>query len=459
MSSTKEDPLYLYGFILLVAACIGLSYYYRENKYAAVATEDPDKSLAEENEDAKKAGGSDVSPEFSKFKVNYLIVYSMVMFADWLQGSYIYPLYREYKFTVNQIAILFVVGFLSSAVFGTFIGSVADKVGRRKMCIAFCVIYGISCITKYSPSFTILLFGRVTGGIATSLLFSVFEAWMVNENFSRGFSENSLSDIFSWSTFMNGLVAIFSGVVADFVAKRWGNVAPFGVSLLVLICAGFVISGSWKENYGSESSVANTKSTTDNLKAAVVVIQNDPNILAVGVMQSLFESAMYTFVFLWPIIIEQISTDPKTSIMRNVPWGIIFSAFMVSIMIGSVVFRVLTKMNWTHEKISKYAFGIAMASLIVPVLTSGTLANFMAFNLFEFTCGLYFPSIGTLRGKFIPEEMRATIMNVFRIPLNLIVVVLLMNIKNIAPTLLFGICTSLVAVSFVFARRLENRAK
>ncbi len=25
----------------------------------------------------------------------------------------------------------------------------------------------------------ILLFGRVTGGIATSLLFSVFEAWMV----------------------------------------------------------------------------------------------------------------------------------------------------------------------------------------------------------------------------------------------------------------------------------------
>jgi hypothetical protein len=44
-------------------------------------------------------------------------------------------------------------------------------------------------------------------------------------------------------------------------------------------------------------------------------------------------------------------------------------------------------------------------------------------------CGMYFPSIGTMRGKFVPEEVRSTIMNIFRIGLNLIVVVVLWNVR------------------------------
>ncbi|KAJ1557558.1 Molybdate-anion transporter [Nowakowskiella sp. JEL0078] len=235
---------------------------------------------------------------------------------------------------------------------------------------------------------------------------------------------------------MNGLVAILSGVIADFVAKRWGNVAPFGVSLLVLFGAGIVVAGSWKENFGNQSSVANGANF---------------NILSVGTMQSLFESSMYTFVFLWPVVIEEIATNPITKVKNGIPWGIIFGSFMVSIMIGSIIFRVLTKSGWSHERVVRLAFGIGAISLIIPVLTNGLLANYTAFNVFEFTCGLYFPSIGTLRGKFIPEEMRATIMNVFRIPLNLIVVVFLINIKNISPVLLFALCTVLVSASYLLA--------
>ena len=47
--------------------------------------------------------------------------------ADWLQGPYIYALYEYYGFRKDQIAILFLCGFFSSMVFGTFVGSVADK--------------------------------------------------------------------------------------------------------------------------------------------------------------------------------------------------------------------------------------------------------------------------------------------------------------------------------------------
>ena len=47
------------------------------------------------------------------------------------------------------------------------------------------VITPVPCLTavQHFNNWWILLFGRVTGGVATSLLFSVFEAWMVSCSF------------------------------------------------------------------------------------------------------------------------------------------------------------------------------------------------------------------------------------------------------------------------------------
>jgi hypothetical protein len=49
--------------------------------------------------------------------------------------------------------------------------------------------YAASCATKHSPRYGVLLVGRLLGGIATSLLFSVFEAWAVAAHAARGFDE------------------------------------------------------------------------------------------------------------------------------------------------------------------------------------------------------------------------------------------------------------------------------
>lgn len=76
------------------------------------------------------------------------------------------------------------------------------------MCMAFAVIYIVSCLTKLSSNFSVLMLGRLTGGVSTSLLFSVFEAWMVSHHYSRGFHQDLLSTTFAWATFGNGLVAI-----------------------------------------------------------------------------------------------------------------------------------------------------------------------------------------------------------------------------------------------------------
>jgi len=44
-------------------------------------------------------------------------------------------------------------------------------------CMIYCLLYIVSCMSKHSPDFYVLLFGRLTGGMATSILFSSFESW------------------------------------------------------------------------------------------------------------------------------------------------------------------------------------------------------------------------------------------------------------------------------------------
>jgi len=47
--------------------------------------------------------------------------------GDWLQGPYVYHLYEHYGFPVRDIGRLFIMGFGSSAVFGTLAGIMADR--------------------------------------------------------------------------------------------------------------------------------------------------------------------------------------------------------------------------------------------------------------------------------------------------------------------------------------------
>merc|ERR1719305_532986 len=116
---------------------------------------------------------------FRKFQWSYLSVWCICVAADWLQGPYVYALYAAYGFAPEDIAKLFVAGFGSSLAFGCVVGTLTDRFGRKRMCLAYCVFYIVSCLTKHFKDYNVLMFGRITGGIATSMLFSCFECWLV----------------------------------------------------------------------------------------------------------------------------------------------------------------------------------------------------------------------------------------------------------------------------------------
>ena len=190
------------------------------------------------------------NPKFQRFQVNYLFVFTLAMFSDWLQGPYVYELYVSYGFSQQQIAELFVCGFGSSMFVGTFVGGLADKCGRKVMCVMYSICYIIACFTKMVPEYWTLMLGRFLSGVSTSLLFSVFESWMVCEHNKQGFDSSLLGDTFSYATFGNGMCAVIAGLVANTAADSYGYVAPFVVAILPLTIVALVVFCSWSENFG-----------------------------------------------------------------------------------------------------------------------------------------------------------------------------------------------------------------
>ena len=98
-----------------------------------------------------------LSAAFKRFQYGFLAIYYAAMTADWLQGPYVYALYASYGFSKHNIAVLFVGGFGSSMIFGTFIGAAADKMGRKRLCQVYCILYFLSCVTKHAHHYWILM--------------------------------------------------------------------------------------------------------------------------------------------------------------------------------------------------------------------------------------------------------------------------------------------------------------
>ncbi|KAK8495923.1 hypothetical protein V6N12_012515 [Hibiscus sabdariffa] len=232
------------------------------------------------------------SSAFHSFKNSYLLVYSLMMGAICLlplQSLWIWK---------GEIGHLFIAGFGSSMLFGTVVGSLADKRGRKRACVTYCIAYILSCITKHSPQYKVLMLGRVLGGIATSLLsqlsnlgllqnttrcaFATLEltfGFLCNRLCSfcacicygnclnseillqfwilqRGFDQQWLSITFAKAIFLgNGLMAILSGLFGNVLVDslKLGPVAPFDAASCFLAIGMINILSTWTENYGDPS--------------------------------------------------------------------------------------------------------------------------------------------------------------------------------------------------------------
>ncbi|KAJ7809854.1 hypothetical protein B0H14DRAFT_2864972 [Mycena olivaceomarginata] len=302
-----------------------------------------------------------------------------------------YSLYREqYGFPERTVAILFVTGFVSAGLAAPLIGVWADQHGRKRLCLVFCATYTCACLCILVPFLPVLLVGRVLGGISTSILFSAFESWLMSASTSHALPQSDLSTIMGRATLVNGLVATGAGVFSNQLVGFTGSFAsPFIASGALLILA-------W---------------ALARLRTALRIVREDPRLLVLGLTQTCFEGSMYLFVFLWVPALQE------HSLLGLLPLGYIFSSFMLSMMLGSVLYTYLVAISpesslMTHAKLSSAVCALAALALAVSVSQPDERARFLG---------------GMLRGALIANEHRATLSSLFRVPLNVFVVVSLLT--------------------------------
>lgn len=186
----------------------------------------------------------------------------------------------------------------------------------------------------------------------------------------------------------------------------------------------------WDENYGEDKEGGHESSSlyrqfTDGWK----LVGSDSKVLRIGLIQALSEGGTYTFVFMW--VPTLLSMNPP----GGVPTGCVFSALMMAITIGGIVFRPLehffaTKVSSKErapELSAVFSYLMASASMAVPAIclccSSNCFSRVIAsFVVIEFCVGLSGPIAGTLRSKYVPDAYQGAILNIFRLPLNAVVV-------------------------------------
>lgn len=390
------------------------------------------------------------NPNFNLFQLTYFRVYFLALMAEWLQGPYLYKLYSHYGFIDTQIAIIYVCGFASSVVFGTSSGYLANLIGRKKACILFTILYSICCLTKLSQDYGILIAGRILGGVSTSLLFTAFDAWYVYEHTqSNDFPPEWVSVTFSKATVFNSAISILAGVLANMVAEwmNFGPVAPFVVAIPFLVAAGILIQFTWDENYGGKSA----KLFQPCMECLRHIVQNK-KVLLLGVVNSLFESAMYIFVFLWTPVLDRSHTYP--------PLGIIFSSFMLCVLVGGYFFNFTINNKISPVKMVILSVTVASVANVGAAVASANhpRTSYLMFILLELSCGIYFPAMGWLRQRILPEAHHSGIINWFRVPLNTIAAIVLLALHDTHSshgiTAIFAMCSVLLGIAALSAMQL-----
>jgi len=171
--------------------------------------------------------------------------------------------------------------------------------------------------------------------------------------------------------------------------------------------------------------------------------------LLCGLICSSFESSMFIFVFNWtPCLMEPDQPVP--------PFGHIFTSFMIFCLLGTRVYAYLSK-TLAVEHIGLIIMIVSCGCHLTVYLFTNVQVRFVAFLAFEAAVGLYFPMMGTLKGDIVPEDMRSTIYNIYRLPLNIIVLLPLLMNFSISTT--FAVTTSILAVAVAAAFALKSMPK
>lgn len=206
-------------------------------------------------------------------------------------------------------------------------------------------------------------------------------------------------------------------------------------------------------------------SITASLLVSVRRLRREPCLLQLGLLSSLYEATLYAFVFLWTPALQSRAAGGAggRSAGAQIAHGKIFSLLMLFKAAGSRVFATgLAGAQGGQRAFAlralKLTFGVSAACLLVPVVSARYDVTLCAFCAFEMMLGFYWPAAAMLRSEFVTEG-RSSMMSVFRVLLNCLVILLLELSGALSESAMFLVACAMLLASWASAALLEARVQ
>ncbi|CAE7499258.1 MFSD5, partial [Symbiodinium pilosum] len=189
-------------------------------------------------------------------------------------------------------------------------------------------------------------------------------------------------------------------------------------------------------NYGQSSETGSKLLMWD----AVNLLLQDRNCLRLCMLVAIFEGSMYVFVSNWTPALESAETIP--------PHGLVFALFMLAATCGSSVATLGGRFMSPRRQL-RIIMLLCVLSFALASRSACTAIGYclVAFMIFEFCVGWYFPCIGIAKSEIVPDRIRGSMYNLFRVPLNVVVLVLLLTDLNSDSR--FALCSLLMFLAML----------
>ena len=361
----------------------------------------------------------------NKLKTGYLLAYLLARAAMWAKAPYIYTLFMSvHKFSFVEIGRLYLVDAVSALIFGPITGQLADKYGRKKFCRFYNYSVLINIILRLLGDRLTAYLAQIVAGFGSGLINTTFEAWVVSESDREfmGYSkeaERFRRKLFVKANLYDEIISILILIICAVVYSYLGIYAPFVISFTFSLLSLLVIAKNWKENAlsKSETIMAQMKGALREFKKGEV--------LGIGLIEGIVMACLNMFLFSWTPILKQSTSGGMNP-------GFIFTSMVLTMIVGTKICKLLIVYLYCDYFIS--ITGCLFFQGIFLILTyykDSFLERLIFLCAFDGLIGFYNPVNSVLKSKILVEKYRALLMNLFRVPLNIYVIIVLLTIRYI----------------------------
>ena len=365
----------------------------------------------------------------NSLKSRFLIAFILTRSAMWAKTPYLYTFFMTvHKFSMAEIGILYLVEAVSSLIFGPITGQLADKYGRRKFCrfYNFSMVANLLLIMEGSIPYAYL--AQIISGFGGGLLYTTFEAWVVyeSEREFKGFNREAdrfRKRLFKNSNILDAVVSILTSGVCAIIYSFKGINSPFWISISLSLLAFCSIDILWAENKPLAES---RESYFYQLREAFKELKKI-DVLCIGLIEGIAMGILNIYLFSWTPILKQ-STQGDMNV------GFIYTSMVLTMIVGTKLYEVLIiycKFDY-YASITGCLF-IQGFLLFITYFDDRFLARLIYLSLFNGMIGFYSPLNSIVKSNILFEKYRALLMNIFRIPLNIYVIIILSTLKYMNP--------------------------